>query len=116
MIRRWFWALGFGIVGFASVLVWGAIIDPKLCTIFVKLCIPRAGECVAGFDGGCPDTVIATLNIIIFIFPLPPILFAVLGYFFSKKFHLSQMMFLCIIIIIAYCFMTFTGMRVLHIF
>ena len=106
MIRRWLWALGFGIVGFASVLVWGGTINPKLCDIFVQLCVSRDGKCGAG--DGCPDTIGATLSVIAFIFPLPSVLFAVLGYFFSKNFCLGRMILLCVMTIAAHWVIMFT--------
>ena len=100
-------------MGFASVLVWGGTIDPKLCDIFLQLCVPRDEECAGGIDA-CPDKISTILGFAIYIFPFPPILFAILGYFFSKKFHFSRMMLLCIITIAAHWLITFTGMRLLH--
>ncbi len=82
-MRRFFGTVGFGLAGVASVVIW-TLIDSYLCSVFLRLCIPRVGECGGGVDA-CAITMQSTIKLFSYVFG-PMILFAVLGfYLFARR-------------------------------
>lgn len=81
MIDRWLASIIFGVLGFVSFVVW-SYIDEFLCGVYINLCKPPPGVCI-GIDHCSPDA--RMLIGLIFVLLVPPILFAILGYFLSKR-------------------------------
>jgi hypothetical protein len=90
MNRRFFTTACFGLLGFASVLAWGAI-DVRLCKAYPSYCRPKPGVC-GGIDVCSSDAhMIVGLALVVLG---PPFLFAILGYQLSRRNMSARQLFL----------------------
>ncbi|RKE34463.1 hypothetical protein B0G76_0467 [Paraburkholderia sp. BL23I1N1] len=81
----------FGLLGFVSVLAWGAI-DVRLCKAYPSYCRAKPGVC-AGIDVYTSDAhMIVGLALVVLG---PPFLFAILGYQLSRRNVSARQLFLC---------------------
>jgi hypothetical protein len=91
MNRRFFTAAYFGLLGFSSVLAWGAI-DVRLCKTYPSYCRPKPGVC-GGIDVCSSDAhMIVGLALVVLG---APFLFAILGYQLSRRNVSARKLFLC---------------------
>lgn len=109
MIRRFFTTACFSLLGFASVLAWGAI-DVRLCKTYPSYCRPKPGVC-GGIDVCSSDAhMVVGLALVVLG---PPFLFAILGYQLSRRNVCVRHLFLCgFAAVVIDWSLTFIGTRV----
>jgi len=110
MIKRATLTISFAILGFFSLVAWGAI-DSNICSMYPSLCAPRAGACTE--IDHCPTSLHMIVGLVLFVFG-PPIAFGIVGFVLSKKERaINRWLAAAVIAVLVHWLLTFVGVRLL---